>query len=101
MEIVINDGQLLDAMLMQDGFSLLQGGAHWCGDEVLGGHELGDWLFKILYKANVTVGEDAGQLLVRGHDRDARDMILAHQCLGITHGGLWPQGEGIADHARL
>ena len=62
--VVIHQGQLFDAVFLQDALGLLEGGAHRRGDQMFLGHELAHRLVEIpgLDEADVPVGEDAHQL---------------------------------------
>ena len=61
----VDDGQLLDAVLAEDGLGLLERGAHRGGDQALLGHDLADALVDVVVEAQVAVGEDADQAVGR------------------------------------
>ena len=60
--LIVDDQQLLDAVLMQHPLGLVLADALAHRDEVLVRHQLGDLLPGIGGKAHVAVGEDADQL---------------------------------------
>ena len=60
-EILINNQKLLDAVLLQNFFRLLQRSTDRNGDQVIFGHHLADQLRMIFFEAQIPVGENAGQ----------------------------------------
>ena len=60
--LVVDDEQLLDAMLVQQPLRLVLADALAHRDEILMRHQLGDFLLGIGGKPHVAVGEDADQL---------------------------------------
>ncbi len=79
-ELVVHHQQFFDAVLVQDGLGLLEGGAHRNRHQVLLGHHLGDEQVEAVLEPQVAVGEDADQLAALG-DRHARDAEPAHELL--------------------
>ncbi len=98
--VVVDDEELFDAMVVEDFFSLLEGGADGDGDEVFFGHHLADGDVGAGVEAEVAVGEDADELAVAG-DGDAGDFVAAHDLEGVGDGLLGGHGDGVDDHAGL
>ena len=96
--LVVDDEELLDAVLMEDVLGLLQGGADGDGDEVGLGHHVVDGDVGAGDEAQVAVGEDADEPAVAG-DRDAGDLEAAHEFEGVGDGLLGGDGDGVDDHA--
>ena len=77
---LVDDQQLLDAVLVQEALGLLAGDALAHGDQLVPGHQLGDRLARVAGKAHVAVGQDADQLARAALDhRDAGDLVIGHQ----------------------
>ena len=81
---VVDDENLLDAVLMQQPLGLVRLHAFAHGDEIVLGHQLAHRLARIVGEAHVAVGQDADQLagaLAVGalHHRNAGDAIALHQ----------------------
>ena len=60
--VIVHHQQLLDAVLVQDGLGVGQGGSHRNGDEVFLGHHFADGDVGAGFEAQIAVGEDADQL---------------------------------------
>ena len=99
-EVLVDEGQLLDAMLAEDLLRLLERGADGRGDEVVLCHALADRLGHVRLEPEVAVGDDADQLASLGHGH-AADAELAHQVLRVREGMLGAEMEGIGDDAVL
>ena len=61
--MIVYDQQLLNAMLMQDGFCIAESRADWDRDQVLLGHHLTDRNIGPGFEAEIAIGEDANQFL--------------------------------------
>ena len=104
--IVIDDQELLDAVLMQEalGFVLADALAH--RDELVLGHQLGHLLPPVGGKAHVAIGEDADELAGASvaaalDHRDAGDVILLHQRQRVGERRVGMDGDRIHHHARF
>jgi hypothetical protein len=80
--VVVDDGELLDAVLAEDGLCLLERRALRRGDEPLGGHDLAHGPGPVVLEAEVAVGQDADESVLTRR-RSARP-----RC------GTWPSGRG-------
>ena len=98
---VVDDRQLLDAVLPEDVLGLLERGAERRGDERGRLHHPLDRLVVVLDEAQVAVGEDADELPATVDDRDARDLVAGHQVEGGGHRGVGRQRDGVGDHPAL
>ena len=99
--VFVHQGQLFDAIAVQDLFGLGQGGAHFGRHQLFGHHIIADGAAKILGKAHIPVGENAHQPAIFVGDGHAADAVAAHQSLGVGKQVMRAQGEGVHDHARL
>ncbi len=104
---LVDDDQLLDAVLMQQAFGLLAVDLGADRDEAVLGHQLGDGLALVGREADVAIGEHADELAVAGavagtlDDGDAGDLVGAHQVERVGERGGRVDGHWIDDHARL
>ena len=69
------------------------------GDQIVLGHHLLDPARHVALEAQVAVGNDPDQGVVRHHDRDTPDPVLLHQHQRIPHGIILADGDRIVDHA--
>ena len=97
--ILVHDGQLLDAVLLEDGLGLIQGGALQAGDQVFMGHDLFDAAVHIGLELHVAVGDDADQAAGLIHNGDAGDTELAHESVRIAQGVAGAERKGVGDDA--
>ena len=104
--LVVDDQQLLDAVLVQEALGLVLADALAHRDQPVLGHQLGDRLARIGGEAHVAVGEDADELaglaVAAALDhRDAGDAVRLHQLerVGERRAGL--DGERVHHHAGL
>ncbi len=98
--LVVHHQQLFDTVLMEDLLSLLQCGAHGDGDEIVLGHHVGDGQVISSFKAQITVGEDAHQLVILHHG-DAGNAVTAHHFQGVGNFLFRLNGYRIHNHAAL
>ena len=96
-------GQLLDAVLLEDGLGLVERRADLGGDEAVSGHELGDGPFEVraFAEPDVAVGEDAHEAAIGVGDGDSRELELRHQVFGVLQQRRGWEGDRVGDHARL
>ena len=95
---VVDDEQFFDAVLVEDLFGVLEGGADGDGDEVVFGHDVADGDGGVADEAEVAVGEDADEFAAAG-DGDAGDFVAAHDFEGVGDGAVGLDGDGVDDHA--
>jgi hypothetical protein len=99
---VVDDQQLLDAVLVQQALRLLLADAFLDGDQPFLGHQGGDRLLRVLGEAHVAVGQHADQLLGLALDhRNAGDLVAVHQGQGVGQGLVGMDGDRIDHHARF
>ena len=102
---IVDDDQLLDAVLMQEAARLVA--AHALADRHhLAGHELAHRLARIVGEAHVAVGENAdelGRLAVRPalDHRNAGDRGAAHEGKRVRQRRVGKDGDRVDDHAAL
>jgi hypothetical protein len=101
----IEEQELLDAGLVEDGFGRLQGRVGRGGDQVGAGHDVADVApGKAAEELQVAPGQDPDHLAaaaaVGGHGK-ARHVLLLHQLQGPAHAVLGAEGHGIVDHPVL
>ncbi len=97
----IDHHQLLDAPLVQELLGFLGAHALTHRHQLLAGHQRIDRRRVVRRETHVSVGQDAGELAVRLHDRDARDLVLDHQGQRIGQRLLGMDGDGVHHHARF
>ena len=95
----VDDDQLLDAVLVQKLLGLFQRGRLRSRHQA-GRHHRGDALLEVALEAHVAVGEDADGLAVM-HDRQPRDVVLAHQLERARELLLGADRDRVDDHAAL
>ena len=100
---VVDQRQLLDAMLVQHCDRFLEAGTDGCGDQTIGGHEIGDGLRVLIRGAepHIAVGEDADKTTIGITDRHTADLVPRHQRLGIVECGRGREADRRRDHAGL
>ena len=98
--LAVDQQQLLDLVVPEDALGLFETGAGRAGDQVGLGHDGADLDIEILEELQIAPGEDADELLALD-DRDARDVLLAHQFLGPADGLLGREGDRVEDDAVL
>ena len=96
--ILVDDEQLLDAVLVEQGLAVRQVDAHRGGDQVLAGHDVVDAQLVVGDEPQVAVGDDAHQLVTVEH-RQAGDTVVAHDRLDIGDALVARHGDRVDDHA--
>ena len=86
-------------MLAQDRLCLFHGRADRSGNQVFLGHNFRDRTVIVGQKTHITVGDDAHQLAHIVHDRNAGDLVLAHQRICIGYQVIFGQRERVDDNA--
>ena len=99
----VDQRQLLDAVLLQDRFGLLERRALAGRDETARRHELRDRTVEVGARAEpcVAVGEDADQPPVGIGDRHAAELEAVHQRLGVVQSRGRRQRDRVGDHSAL
>ena len=103
MVVLVDDGQLFDAVFGQQVLGVFAGDADLADDEaVTRGHAvahaqggplaLGD-------EAQVAVRDDAQEGAVLVHDGQAGDAVVAAEAVEFVDGGVGADGDGVFDHA--
>jgi len=98
--LVIDQGELLDAMLLQDLLGSFERRPDGRRHQPSGSHIVRDGTRIFGGKADIAIGEDAHQLGALG-DRYTGDVIVCHERLGVAERRRRRQGDGIHDHARF
>ena len=83
--MLVNHRQLLNLVLLQQIDHLLHIGVTGGGDQVLGGHHLGDGASHLGLKTEVAVGDDAHEAVLFIDDGDTADLELMHHALRLAH----------------
>ena len=96
----IDDRQLLDAVLVQNAFGILERGADADRDEAVLGHHIRDRLVEVALEAQIPVREDADQLAVfrYGH---AGDAVALHEVERFPNLVPRRDRDRVDDHAAL
>ncbi len=97
---IVDDEELFDAVVVQDLFGVLEGGADGDGDEVFLGHDIADGNIGAADEAEIAVGENADELAAFG-DGDAGDLVAAHNVEGVGDRAVGLDGDRVDDHAGL
>lgn len=79
----IDDREFFDPMRCQEGLCLVESGSRAGGDQVYGGHPLGDGAIKICLESNISVCEDADKFAVVIGDWHPANMKMLHQVNGL------------------
>ena len=98
--LIVHHQQLLDPMLMQDLFRLLERGSHRHRDQVLLRHHLINRDIEAGFKAEIPVSENADEFLVF-RDGNAGNLVLAHDLERVGNLVVGRHGDRIDDHAAL
>src|SRR5208282_3567902 len=96
--LVVFGGVVIFEVLLKDFFGFFESRADSDGNEIVLGHDLADELTVIFLKAQIAVGEDAGEARTAS-DRQAGDAVLVHDFEGLADGDVRGDGDGIDDHA--
>src|SRR5437016_9351186 len=97
---IVDDQELLYAVLVQNLFGVFQSRSHGNGNEVLLGHDLADGDVGARFEAQIAIGQNAYEFLVLG-DRNAGNLVAAHQVEGICNFVIGREGDGVHDHSAL
>ena len=97
----VDNRQLFDAVLAQDLLGLGQVASVLGDDQILARHELGDGACRLLFEAQVAVGHNAHQFAGIVRDRDAANLVFAHDGQRVACGGVLAERHGILDHAAF
>ena len=98
--LAIDDGELLDAVLVQNLLRPLEGDPLRGGDEILRGHHLVHLHVVALEEAQVAARENADENAVL-RDGKPRDPEFLHHLSRLAHELIGRQGDGVRDHAAL
>ena len=98
---VVDDGELFDLVVEQHRGGVLEFGSVGGDQAVARRHHLPDAARHVGLEAQVAVRDDADELPVRIHNRDAADLVLLHQIEGVADGIVLRDGDRIVDHAVL
>ena len=99
--VAIDDEKFFDAMLLQDGFRLIERSANRNSYEGLLGHHFGNRQFEARLEAQVAIGDDTDQMSVSVNDRHAADVIALHHVQGFPNRTVLWNCHGIDDHSRF
>ena len=97
----VDHGQLLDLLVAEDFLGALQVRPIGCGDEPLGGHDLGDRALHVVLEPQIAVGHDAFEEAPVVHHGDASDAVLRHDVVGVADERVDRQGDRILNHPAL
>ena len=100
---VVDQWQLLDAVLLQRGPGVFERGADGGGDESLAGHEIGDRPIEIGASAepDVAVGENANKAAIVIGNGHAAELETVHQRFGFVQRCGGRKRDRIGNHAAL
>src|SRR5918911_264344 len=99
--VVINDEELFDTMLLQDGLGLFERRPDGNGDERLFGHHFGDGNVEPRLEPQVAIGDDPDEVAVLIYDGHAADVVALHHGQGFADGAVRADRHRINDHAGL
>ena len=98
---LVDDGQFLNLVLLQNLGGSLQVGLLMGGDEILTGHHLVNLLVKAALEAQVAVGDDAHEAVVLVDHGNAADVVVGHDGKSLGNGAAATNRHRIVDHAVL
>jgi hypothetical protein len=96
-EVLIHDKQLLDAVILQDAFGFFERRAHRHGHQIFLRHHRADQLRMVLFKAQVAVGQDAGQPRPAGHGQSGYP-VLGHDLQRLPQRDVRGDRHRVHDH---
>ena len=99
--VIVEDGQLLYLVLLQNLSGCTEVGLDVSGYKVLACHHLIDGAVDVLLETEVTISDDALEVAFIIDDGDASDVILGHQLECIPNAAAQLDGDGIVDHTIL
>jgi hypothetical protein len=99
--VAVDHGQLLDLVAVKDLFSLGERRADRRSHKIARSHQRGDRLRDVVLEAQVAVGQDADEHIVRVDDRHTADVVSTHQIERVRHKRVGRQRHRLDDHSRL
>ena len=103
MVVLVDDGQLFDAVFGQQVLGVFAGDADLADDEAVArGHAVAHAQggpFALGDEAQVAVGDDAQERAVRIHDGQAGDAVVAAEAVEFVDGRIGADGDRVFDHA--
>ena len=98
---LVHHGQLLNLVLLQNLGGIRQVGLLVSGHQVLLRHHVLHGAVQPALEAQVTVGDNAHQVLLVVHHGNAANVILRHDFQRLGHRAAQRDGHGVVDHAVL
>ncbi len=95
----VDNGQLLDLVVLEDVGSLLEGCAERGCHEVLASHHLVDTAALVALEAEVAVSDDTYELAALVYHGNAADVVFAHHAESVGHGRAFKDGDRVVNHA--
>ena len=99
--VLINDGQFLNLVLLQYLCGSKQVSLLMRRHQIILRHDFIHGTIQSAFKAEVTIGNDAYQVLFAIHYGDAADMVFRHDVQCLCHRRSEGDGHGVVDHAVL
>jgi hypothetical protein len=99
--VLVDDRQLLDAMVGEDPLGLIEGRAFRCGDETFLGHRFLERTVQLSLELQVAIGDDADEAVVAVDDRNAGDPEALHEDRRLADRVFGTESDRLADHAAL
>ena len=99
--VLIDNGQFLNLVLLQNLGSRRQVGLLMGGNEVLFRHHLIDGAVETALETQVAVGDDTNETLLTVNHRDTADMILSHDIESLGNRRTERNGNWVIDHTIL
>ena len=95
----VNDRELFNLVVTEDVACFFERRADGNGDEVFLGHHFVDLYVEVVHEAEVTVGDDADELVVVVNDRHTGDLVLAHELVSFVNVVVRVEEERIGNNA--
>src|SRR6267142_1625688 len=99
--LLVDNGELFDAVLPKYGLCLVERGANRSGDEILGRHRFTQRAIEIALELEVAIGDDPDKPVVAIHDWNAGDLEALHQCDRLAECSIGRERDRIQDHSAL
>ena len=99
--VLIDNGKFLDLAAHQDIRRFSQADTLAGRDQMRGSHHIGDGTPVVNMEPKVAVGNDADQVTLGVHDRDAADVVAGHHGEGVADRRIGTDGDRVIDHAVL